>query len=686
MIAAPATRITIPGMNYAGKGVGVPLGCDSYSHPLFVNELNLRWLENAVTQGGFVQTRPGYKQEYSFNVSDAGTLASLWWADQQNPVVHPQMMVEFTPSNNQKQLVFAVSGTVFYSVFNPDGSLQPAVRIPSFQFNPIADQLVGCRCTQSATILGGTLANNIEPRNLLIIQDGVSRAGIWDGLVGVQANPAKRIQITSDGSTLYPEAWNQTRIGLWMAWSGNRLWLSNGQNVYASDLSDPTHFTEELRLNSVPMFTFPREVTGMCDRGTSGTNRSQVVVFTATTTWTLWSGIQSRFPSTNPAAQGWAYTADFMTKIFGEVGCTAGKSITLHRGLLYWKCDDGIVMFDGSSTVNSSQNLPPIDSEMAYSKMLISPSAEGADLTCGGKFNNYVWWSVPVGKVISGRRYNGQTQVLDRQTTTVRSTGTGGAFSAGTTGWQGVWTGIRPVEWANATVGGKERIYALSMDAVGAIHIWQAFQANRADNGQRIPWLMETRVHPVQPSIFEYATFRHFRLMLDQIGGKLDIVGMWRGLKGTYHELLTTTVNATIGSHVAGSGPTSTFESLGLQGRVVISRNQLPNVTCTSQGVESPKSDSTDRAFSLALQFVGRGAVSSYLIAADTVPDNSEGTGNSPTGIDESGFNRVPTNACPSHEAGTTPDYVAEEQPIQLGSCPFVPVQTLGFDYSSPTL
>jgi hypothetical protein len=32
---------------------------------------------------------------------------------------------------------------------------------------------------------------------------------------------------------------------------------------------------------------------------------------------------------------------------------------------------------------------------------------------------------------------------------------------------------------------------------------------------------METRVHPVQPSIFEYATFRHFRLLLDQIGGNL---------------------------------------------------------------------------------------------------------------------------------------------------------------------
>ncbi len=677
------TRIKIPGGNYAGKGVGWPIGVDSYSHPLFVNELQLRWLENAVTQGGFLQTRFGNRTTQTFDTNVGW--ANEWWQAAEGPVVHPQMLMEFTPSNNQKQLVFAISGSVFFAVFNPDGTLQPASQIAGIQFNPMADQLVGCRCTQSGDIIAGTKVNNIAPRNLLIIQDGVSRAGIWDGNIGVQANPAKKTQKTSDGSTIYPEAWNQTRIGLWMAWSGNRLWVSNGQNVYASDLFDPTHFTEELSLQSVPAFTFPGEVTGMIDRGTSGTNRSQVVVFTATTTWTLWSGIQSRLPSTNPPAPGWAFTADFMTKIFGEVGCTAGKSVTIHRGLLYWKCDDGIVMFDGASTVNSTQNLPPIDSEMAYSKMLISPSAEGADLTCAGKFNNYVFWSVPVGKVTQGRRYNGQTQVLDRQTTTVRSTGTGGAFSAGTTGWQGVWTGIRPVEWANATVGGKERIYALSLDSAGIVRIWEAFQANRADNGRRIPWLVETRVHPVQPSIFEYATFRHFRLMVDQVGGKLDVVGKWRGLKGTYHELLTTTVNATIGSNVSGSGTSATFQSLGLQGRVLISRNQLPNVSCTSQGVESPKSDSMDRAFSLALQFKGRGALSGYLIACDTVPDNTEGTGNSPSGIDEGGFNRVPTNGCPSHADGTTPEYIAEEQPIQMGSCPFIPTETLGFDYSSPT-
>ena len=683
-------RIPFEGGVYRGKGVGWPSGVDSFSHPLFVNELQLRWLENAVTQGAFVQTRPGYKTRLTFDTTVQGSMANQWWQDHEGPVVHPQMCVKFRPSNGQQQLVFAISGSVFYSLIANDGSLSTPVLIPGFQFNPNADQLVGVRCIQSATIIAGQYANNIAPRNLLVIQDGANRAGIWDGLVGIHMNPTKLVTTDYPGNTFYPEAYNQTRIGLWMAWSGNRLWVANGPNVYASDLNDPTHFTEELKLNSAPVFTFEDDVTGMIDRGTSGNNRSQVVVFTATTTETLWSGIQNRIPDPN-LGQGWAFTPDFRTKIFDAVGCVAGKSIVVHRGLLYWKSQLGIVLFDSTQTVNSSQNLPPIDSEMAYSKLRISPAPEGMDLTCAGKLNNYVWWSVPVGNCISGRRYNAQTQVLDRQTTVVRSAGTSGAFSAGTTGWQGVWTGIKPVEWANAHVGGQEVTYALTIDAPSVVRIWQAFQSNRADNGQRIPWFMETRLHPVQPFIFYYGLFRAFRLLMDQIEGNVDVVGMWRGLKGTYHELLTTTITATPGSIFAQVPPYATMNAatpvrtFALQGRTVLSRSHQGAASeCSAQGVESQYSDSKDHAFSLAIRVTGRAAISAYLMEIDTPQDPTEGTSIKPSGIDESGFNIVPEGGCPVHIPGETPSYVAQDQPQQLGVCPYLPSVGLLSEYVSP--
>lgn len=681
-------NITIQGGIYSGKGVGWPAGVDSFNHPLYVNELQLRWLENAVTQGAFAQVRPGYRTELTFDITVPGA-ARDWWLSMDQPIVHPQMMMRFRPSNGQEQLVFAISGSVFYCLIHNNSRLSPWRHIPSFTFNPLADQLVGCACIQSATIVGGTYANNIVPRNLLVIQDGVNRAGVWDGIVGSHMNPVKRIQVV-DGNTLYPEAWNQTRIGLWMAWSGNRLWLSNGANVYASDLNDPTHFTEELRLDSVPVFTFADDVTGMIDRGSSGITRSQVVVFTATTTETLWSGVQSRFPVSG-LGPGWIYTSDFRTKIFDAVGCVAGKSAGVHRGILYWKSQAGIVLFDSTQTVNSSQNLPPIDSEMAYSKLRVSPAPEGMDLTCFGKYGSYAFWSVPLGSVTDGRRYCSHTQVLDRQTTVVRSVSVSGAFQAGTTGWQGVWTGIRPVEWASSNAGGQERTYALCLDESGVVRIWQAFQSNRTDNGQRIPWYLETRLHPVQPTIMEYGEFDHFRLLMDQIAGNVDVVGMWRGLKGSYHELLTVGITATPGSLFTPVSPYATvaastpIDSFAMQGRTVISRSQRGVPTpCNSVLVESGFNDAVDHAFSIALRVTGRAALSAYTMYAYSHSDNTGGEALKPTGVNESGFNIVPRGTCPQHIDGTTPQYVASESPQSLVSCPYQPVGPLALDYVAP--
>lgn len=637
--------------------VGFPEGVDSFSSPFLVKPSQVRWLVNGVTAGGVIQTRPGFQERLALPLTE-GTDFYDWWVEAGQPVIHPQMGVNFQPSNGGPQYVFAVSGSVWFSNVLPDGSLTAPQRIYGLSFSPFADQLVGCRCVQTSTIVSGTYANNQVPRNLLVIQDGVNRAGIWDGMTGQTMNPEKRFTTDSTGNTLFTAGYNETRIGLWMAWSGNRLWVFNGTIGFASDLGDPTHFTEELYFNSYQQFVFPEPVTGAIDRGTSGTTRSQVVVTTRTGVWTLWSGVQARLPSTYSA--GWVNTPDFMAKIFSAVGCVAGKSLIVHRGLLYWQSEDGIVLFDSTQTVYSTQNIPPIDQEMTYSKRRISPRSSG---TCAGLRDSYVFWSVPVGPVTNGRNYNFHTQVLDRQTTVVRSVGLNGPFAYGTTGWQGVWTGIRPVEWANVEAGGRTHVYALSMDLDGVVRVWEAFQGNRTDNSQPVPWQVETRIHPVGDTIFEQNNFLYFRLLLDQIVGNLDIVGAWRGMRSVYHDLLTTRVTATPGGVLApyptneppylnASGNTS-FEA---QSRDIYSPSlRGPQTTCTAAGVESPNYDAQDRAFSLWLRFQGRGALLAYRIAADRQPEQTEGRVTPP----ETGFNIVPESGCPAHKDGTTPDYEA---------------------------
>lgn len=653
-----SNRVNIDAGISADNQRGFFEGVDSYVHPMFVRPTQLRWLVNGVTSGGIIQARPGYKGRFKFDHLTEGTPEYAWWSSANFPLIHPQMMVDFFPSGSiTPQIVFAVSGSLWYCLVNADGSIGPATRINDVNLSSTAAQLAWCRCVQTTTIVNGVYANNIAPRNLLVIQDGNNRAIIWDGLSAQTMNPAKRVTVDAGGNTLYPEQWNQTRIGFWMAWSGNRLWIFNGNLGYASDLGDPTHFTEELQLNSLPVMVFPGAVTGAVDRGTSGTNRSQVVVWTGGATYTLWSGVQQRLPDSSGNG-GWVNVPDFQARIFSAVGCISGKSAIVHRGLLYWQSEDGIVMFDSSGTVYSTQNLPPIDYEMTYSKRRIAPNAS---TTCAGIRASYVFFSVPTGIVTNGRCYNTHTQVLDRQTSIIKSVGNSGPFSYGTTGWQGIWTGIRPVEWSSPEIGGLVRSYALSMDLDGVVRIWEAFQGNRADNGKQIPWTVETRSHQVQQTVFDYAEFRYFRILFDQVLGNLDVRGAWKSMRGQYHPLMDTRITATPGSFftpltpydvVNYSTPSVNFRP---QNRDIVSPNLMgPQGDCQSAEVESPYVDSIDRAFSLRLDLLGRGAITAYRIAVDSWPQDTEGAVVDP----ESGFNILPESGCPAHEDGDTPDYV----------------------------
>jgi hypothetical protein len=669
------TRKISDGFVDGNNFVGAVSGCDSFSHPCQLKPDQVRWAINAVNKGAIWQTRPGYRTRLTFDLVNT-TVFQAWWNEAGQPIIVPQMAVDFTPSNGLPQIVFAVSGSVWFVAVNHDGSFGVPVLITTVSFNQNADQITGTSCVQTATIFAGQYANNQVPTNLLIIQDGINRAGVWNGTTAYQANPQKRISVTPSGDTLYTDGFNETRIGLWCAWSGNRLWVHNGPNGYASDEGDPTHFTEELTFTSFQAFTYPSNVTGCIDRGISGTTNSALWVFTRNTSWAIASGVQGRIPTSTNV--GWINTPNFQTQMFSNVGCVAGKSIIIHRGLLYWRSEDGIVVFDSTGTVYSTQNLPPIDQEETYSKRLVAPDAK---MSCAGSREAYVFWSVPVGGVTSGRPQNGHTQVLDRQTTVIHTLGLNGPFTYGTIGWQGVWTGIRPVEWCSVEAGGYARTYALSMDQDGVVRIWEAFQGNRCDNGHEIPWAIETRSHLMANSFFETTNFQFFKLSMDQILGNLAVQGSWRGLRGVYHDLLNTSVTATPGSFLLGLPEFSPIvndtplQSFTVQSRDITSPNVMgPQPDCQATGVESYFADARDRAFSLFLQFKGRGALTAYRLCGNDPVENTEGRSVAPTGVDETGFNIVPDNDCPVHIPGDTPDYVAVAANPRDAFTPIIPV------------
>lgn len=652
--------------------IGFTDGVDSYLDQQYIKDTQVRWAENAVNKGGIWQTRPGYDSVLSLDY-EAGTEFYTWWHDpagNNQQVVYPQFFTIFETTSGDNQFIFGVSGAVFYCSIDSNGVIQPPRLITALRFSRNADQINTAATVKTSDIQSGVIVVT-PPRNILIIQDGVSRAGYWDGTSGGHLNPTKRWETDSLGSTIYIDGYNQTRIGQYMAWSNNRLWVFSGKEGYASDLNDPLHFTEETVLVNVPSFTFPDDVTGAIDRGTSGVLENMLFVGTKGGIFTLWSGVTDRTQ--------WRYTVDFKRKVFSGLSCVSHKSMIAHMGLLYWYSDSGIVSLDSLGTQTITQALPPIDSEMVFSK---NKMASDRSRICAGKFDSYIWWSVPVAvngpesnypSMYNGRVYNGHTQVLDRIVTPVPFTyAQPSAYSV--TAWQGVWTGLRPVEWATNEINGVMRTYCLSLDYDGVMRIWEGFNGNRADNGNPITWAIETKAHAVTDSPFSKSIFRHFRVLITQLYGNLSVDGYWKGLRGQYHQLMNTSVSATPGSILLNNPDylpltnNTVSTSFTKQVRDLISMDNRDPETCTSANVESKYQDDIDTAFSLYFSFSGVGALKAYRLATDINPDNTEGE----VLAAETGQHILPEEGCPEFVAGNLPAYTLVKRPAKDALSPTV--------------
>lgn len=663
-----------------------PDGVNSYLEPQLLKNTQVRWAVNAVCKGGIWQTRPGYKTRLTIDILTEGSPFRAWWLAAGQPAIHPQFMTIFEPTGDVPYLVFGISGSVWSARSRGDYGFDTPQQVFGLSFSQNADQISWAVAIKSSDIING-VPTAVSPRKYLIMQDGVTRAGYFNGSAGGHLNPEKLVSVDSDGNTIYEAGYNQTRIGFWMAWSGNRLFVANGTQVFASDINDPLSFTEEMVLVNVPVINFEDTITGLVDRGTSGLQQSQVWVFTRNSAWTIASGVLRRQPDVVSSSGGatyysggWQGTSDFVRKAFSGVGCIAGKSVINHRGILHWYSEDGIVAFDSAGTVVSTQALPPMDTEMQYSKRQQSPDGS---MICAGGRDSYAFWSVPVGPTIGGRTYNSQTQVLDKNTVPVQASG------GGITAWQGVWTGINPVEWATTAIFGETRTFALSMDSDGVARIWEAFQGNRADNGHPIPWAIETKLHPVTDNPFVNSVFRFVALKVMELRGTLNIRAAWKGLRSHYHDILNTDITAAPGSlflQTAEFNPivnSTQHYNFRKQVRTIISENQRGDLDgCDSAGVESEKTDSIDCAFGLLLRFRGVGAILAYRIATDAQADNTEGSvPDAETGL------RIlpePQTVCPKTVAtSVTPEYALVDD---LAEEAFTPISSSFIDepYSAP--
>jgi hypothetical protein len=591
-------------------------GADSYLEATQVQKNYYRWAVNVTNRGGIVRTRPGY------SVIPVTVIGA------------PRGITLFTDSTDATFLVIAIYQSIYYLKYPFSGNW---TRIAGLKFQG-SGPVVFVRTIQSVTEDDAGNLTVIDPRPLLIIQDGCSRAGVWDGKTARHLNPAKKFPFKGP---------SETPIGLWGAWSGNRYWISNGSRVRASNLLNPLKFTEEELLEEGGYLSFPGIITGMSNTY----DFRNLLVFTDYTTSTLMSSLTDRTQ--------WAQTQGFQAVVFFGIGCVGGNAIATQWGLKWWYSHDGLMGLDEGIKTYQSSKITYRDREMQWSKGNISTGFRGSIAL--GSFENLLFVSVPSGDI-----YNMHTWVLDEAPLDMTTY----LGYLGLPSWTGVWEGIRPVGWVTGTAGGVNRTFCLSKDYNGQNNVWEAITGTRVDltvDAQNnrvvrdITCSIETKLIGYDGN---YKFFRLAEIYLDNVEGEVDLTVSYAPRRGGYKVILRKHIissdwiiqNPTTQIVMpGGSEPIFIFDAMRPQTRVVRTISEAKTYTGphsgddiyqavqTSANVPMPRQK--DYGFSLLLQWTGRMSISSVRCYFDKEEQETEGIAevdeDGDRFVDMSGFNLV---------------------------------------------
>lgn len=555
------------GLGYASSAFWVQ-GMDSAADPAFLDDATYRAAMNVVNRGGVLKTRPGYNCVFEL------------------PEGKLQGYTLFRPTGGAWHHVVAVSGRVYASPFPFTSYYQ----LPGIQFFEGSDLVVFEKAIKTVQRNADGTLSAIDPVNVLLMQDRRTPCAVWDGATSRHLVPAN----------------GETPLGKWMKWSGDRLWVSRDNQLFASDIADPLSFTETSYLAEGGSFSLPDDITGMAE--ITSTEVPQLVVFTANTTTIIQSNIRDR--------SKWKTTDLFQRVLLPDVGCASGLGIASQYGMLWWMTMTGVTSLDAAVASKISSKLLNRDVEMAVSKGNLSPNIENV---AAAAFENYLLFSVP-----SGDLKNRHTWVMDQAPSDKLN-------SKSASAWNSFWTGTRPVQWATASINGVQRIFHVSVDYDGKNRLWEAFSPTRQDNGQPITCFVETKSHAnfhEEAQGLDMKTFRFAELEFADIQGTLDVKVYWAGLRGNYKQLSVFRFEAPNDSVTA----TKTFSldtlmfSYRPQSRVVrtieVADDNLAEGVC---GIEAPWADRHDRAFSLLIVWSGRAALRSYRVFARVFYESGTG-------------------------------------------------------------
>lgn len=550
------------------------LGQNSYIKPQKLE--NGQYIEgmNVLCRGGSIRTRPGTR-----------TVLTV-------PDGNFQGVTMFTPANGVAHLVWAVDGEV-YVASHPFTS---CVKLPGIQFSPTSPMIAWASCLQSTDYNpDGTVYFLENPYSVLVMQDGNTRAAYWNGTTSGHLNPTQSTQYNSEGLRITTDDRDGTPVGLWMKWSNDRLWVSRGNQIFASDIGNPLKFTESQYLNEARAFYLPGDCTGIAEVA----DQQGIICFTQNEGIYIASSIRDRTL--------WTQTPQFQKTAIPSIGCMSARSIVNQYGMLWWYSSKGLMSLDDAIRLYISSRLDIQDNQMYSTKYGMGYNLSSI---CGVSYENLLLESVPFED-----KYNSRTMVLDQA-----------PFQEGANAWASHWTGWRPIEWAKGIISGEERVYFGSVDYDGKNRIWEAFTPDHTDNGVPITCYAMTRQHLFESRDFK--SFQYAEVEIEGLYGDCSVMIAAGGSRGGYQKVGGAELVATEGqmygdkiygyqhNQIGGSKP---------QTRLIKTQTSPPPSDCNSSCVEAPVPALVDKSFGLLLAWSGNMAINSYRIFANSFPNVYQG-------------------------------------------------------------
>lgn len=556
-------------------------GMNSHDDPAEIAKTSYVCGYNILNRGGQLRTRPGFREACEPPTGDTVY-------DQYTP----QGATYFRTRDGALYYVVAFMGTIYAAPY-PFTTFQT---LPVLSFVPHRQIVFGRAMRSARTRDDGSLEILAQPYPVLIIQDGVTRAGMWDGILARHLDPTPT------------NVSHETPTGTAMTWCGSRLWVGNGRRLRASNFGDPLKFTDEDVVSEGRFFVLPHDITCMGQTP----DLLNLLVMTDEDTSVFQASIYDR-------AQ-WRNTPGFQKVLFPSIGAVGPKAFVNQYGLSIWMSHGGLIGLDNALQTYRTSRIVYRDQAMLRSKIKLCSDLSRVALTA---YENFLLVSVP-----SGSRHNVHTWIMDQS---VMETDETNEIKA----WASIWTGIRPIEWTVVVVDGRRRCFCLSRDYVPdgtryqyRLGIWEAFVHQRADSlldgtAKRITCAAEFRTMLFSK---ERKTLTAYELDLGELSGTTNIRMFYAGRRSAYQSAGTKQVVASMGNfnspQLEEISQDSVFQSYRRQQRIIRTTEikESSNVS-----VQAELNRNIDLGFSAYVEWDGEMAIRALRMFAEPFTQSNMG-------------------------------------------------------------